>query len=86
MDDNGCPVLYGVSHLDGITPVRIKFDQSTRAMMVDTITSIAFDPAIVQTQNTLLDLPFATATSSDDDSTVAPLVVNASTGAVLIDM
>jgi len=86
MDDNGCPVLYGVSHLDGITPVRIKFDQSTRAMMVDTITSIAFDPAIVQTQNPLLDLPFATATSSDDDSTVAPLVVNASTGAVLIDM
>ncbi len=83
-DDNGYPVLYGVSHLDGITPVQIKFT-STRAIMVDATTTIAFDPAIITTQNHLTGYPLATGTSSADNSTVLPWVVNASTGAVLID-
>lgn len=82
-DDNGYPVLYGVSHLDGRTPVRVKFVVGTRVLMVDTVTSIAFDPTIIVTQNTN-EYPFALATSSSDDSTVAPWVVNATTGAVLI--
>jgi len=82
-DDNGCPVIYGVSHLDGVTPVRIRFG-SAREMMVDDTTSIAFDPLIVQTQNNLTGYPLATGTSSSDDSTVLPWVVNADTGAVLI--
>lgn len=83
-DDNGYPVIWGVSHLDGITPIQVMFDHSTRAMMVDDTTSIAFDPTIdasVVPSNTFLAL----ATSSDNDTTIRPWVVNASTGAVLID-
>lgn len=79
------PVLYGVSHLDGITPVKIMFEPNARAFMVDDSTTIAFDPTIVQTQNKLTGYPLAMGTSSDDDTTVLPWVVNASTGAVLID-
>lgn len=81
-DDNDCPVMYGVSHLDGVTPVQIKFD-SSRKMLVDTITSIAFDPLINTNQNST-EYPFAKATSSTDNKTTMPWVVNASTGAVLI--
>lgn len=84
-DDNACPVIYGVSHLDGVTPVQIKFN-SLRGIMVDSTTSIAFNPSIIQTQNKLTGYPLATGTSSSDDSTVLPWVVNASTGAVLISL
>lgn len=82
-DDNDSPVIYGVSHLDGRTPVRIHFRPNSRKMLVDSTTSIAFDPLInaSQTDN---DFPVARATSSADDSTVRPWVVNESTGAVLI--
>lgn len=83
-DDNDMPILYGVSHLDGVTPVKIKFDPSTRAIMIDATTSIAFDPTIVRTVNQTTALPFAMATSSSDNTTIAPWVVNASTGAVLV--
>lgn len=82
-DDNGYPVAYGVSHLDGVTPVRIHFDPSTREMLVDTTTSIAFDPLIDAFQGNGLLL--AKATSEADDNTVRPWVVNASTGAVLVE-
>lgn len=83
-DDNAIQVLYGVSHLDGITPVQVKFT-AARAIMVDTITSIAFSPT-VNASRTDNDLPIAKATSSDDNLTVLPWVVNASTGAVLISV
>lgn len=81
-DDNFYPVIYGVSHLDGRTPVRVKFT-SARKIMIDSTTSIAFNPTInaSQTDN---DFPIAKAVSSTDNSTVRPWVVNASTGAVLI--
>lgn len=85
MDDNDKPILYGVSHLDGMTLVPIAFDSSTRAIMVDETTTIAFDPALVGTTISDNDYPIAMATSSDDDKTARPWVVNASTGAVLID-
>lgn len=81
-DDNDCPIIWGVSHLDGITPVQVKF-KANRAMLTDTTTSIAFDPAInasVVPNNVSLAL----ATSSADNITVRPWVVNATTGAVLI--
>lgn len=81
-DDNAAPVIFGVSHLDGRTPVQIKFD-SSRAMMVDSITSITFDPLIDAT-TTGFNYPLAKATSSADNKTVRPWVVNANTGAVLI--
>ena len=83
VDDNGAKVMYGVSHLDGVTSVLIKFT-SSREMMVDTTTAIAFDPSIIETMNRLTGRPLATATSSADNKTIAPWVVNASTGAVLI--
>lgn len=82
-DDNAMPVIYGVSHLDGKTPIQIHFTAS-RQIMIDTVTSIAFNPNIIQTQNNLTGYPLATGTSSTDDSTVLPWVVNASTGAVLV--
>lgn len=82
-DDNGMPVIYGVSHLDGVTPIQIHFT-ATGAMLTDTTTTIAFNPTIIKTQNSTM-YPFALATSSVDDSTIAPFVVNASTGAVLVD-
>lgn len=83
-DDNGFPVIWGVSHLDGVTPVQVKFDPATRGMKVDMATTISFDPSVdasVVPSNTFL----AMATSSSDNATIRPWVVNASTGAVLID-
>lgn len=86
VDDNGVPVIYGVSHLDGVTPVRIRFNPANqRAMKVDNTTSIAFDP-LINASRTNNDGPLAKATSSADDSTTRPWVVNATTGAVLIAM
>lgn len=82
-DDNAMPVLYGVSHLDGRTPVRIHFVPGTRAMKVDSTTSIAFNPNVNMSQ-TDNDFPVAKGTLSSNDSTVRPWVVNATTGAVLI--
>ncbi len=88
-DDNDSPILWGVSHLDGVTPVQVKFVPGTRAIKVDASTSIAFDPSInasVVPNNVKL----ATATASTDDSwavankTVRPWVVHATTGAVLV--
>lgn len=81
-DDNAVQTIYGVSHLDGRTPVQIKFN-ALRGMLIDTTTAIAFDPAISMSQ-TVNDLPIAKATSSSDNATVKPWVVNASTGAVLV--
>jgi hypothetical protein len=83
-DDNGYPILYGVSHLDGVTPVAVKFN-SSRGMAIDSTTSISFSPSVSASQ-TVNGYSIAKATSSSDDSTVLPWVVNASTGAVLVDM
>lgn len=83
-DDNDKPILWGVSHLDGITPVQIAFEPTSRGMKYDTTTTIAFDPSVdasVVPSNTFL----AMATSDADNSTIRPWVVNASTGAVLVD-
>jgi hypothetical protein len=82
-DDNGYPPIYGVSHLDGVTPIQVHFDPSTRSMLVDEATSIAFDPSINAYQTDSM-YPLAKATSSIDNKTVRPWVVNATTGAVLI--
>lgn len=83
VDDNGAKVMYGVSHLDGVTPIPIQFTAS-RLMMVDTTTTITFNPSIIEKVNTLTGRSLTTGTSSADNVTILPLVVNASTGAVLI--
>lgn len=83
-DDNDCPIIWGVSHIDGRTPIQVKFNPSTRSMMYDTVTNIGFNATInasVVPDNTSL----AKATSSADDKTIRPWVVNASTGAVLVE-
>ena len=82
MDDNDKPLIYGVSHLDGKTPVCVAFNPVTRAMLIDETTSIAFDPTLGATKPYF---PFAEATSEIDNKTIKPWVVNASTGAVLIE-
>lgn len=84
-DDNDCPIIWGVSHIDGVTPVQVTFNPSTRVMSVDSTTTILFNPATVP--NTLVvpdNIKLATATSSADNTTIRPWVVNAATGAVLI--
>jgi len=80
-DDNFSQVLYGVSHLDGTTPTAIKFNPNGSANL-DFNTSIAFDPTVnvSRTQNAKT---LAMATSSADNITIRPWVVNATTGAIL---
>lgn len=84
-DDNGAPLMFGVSHLDGKTPIPIHFNPAGRAMLVDDTTTIEFDPSIEVNQNPFNYFPFAKGTSIADDETVLPWVVNAFTGAVLIE-
>ncbi len=82
-DDNDTPIIWGVSHLDGVTPVQVTFAAS-RAMSVDTTTNIAFDPSI-NASVVPSNVKLAMATSSDDNTTTRPWVVHATTGAVLVD-
>lgn len=82
--DNDEPILWGVSHLDGRTPVQIKFN-ADRTIQVDSITAIAFNPAVTASV-VPNNVKLATATSSADNRTIKPWVVNASTGAVLVDV
>lgn len=81
MDDNDKPILYGVSHIDGVTPIAVQFDAG-RKMRLDFVTTIQFDPTKVSSVNNN-GYPLAKATSSVNDKTCLPWVVNASTGAVL---
>lgn len=83
-DDNDFPILWGVSHLDGITPVQVGFN-SDRSMKTDTTTTIAFDPSI-DASVVPSNVKLATATSSADNKTIRPWVVNATTRAVLISL
>jgi hypothetical protein len=82
-DDNNTQILYGVSHLDGVTLVPIQFT-ADGGMKVDAITEIQFDPSISLTRSDNAKV-IATATSITDGTTVMPWVVNASTGAVLVE-
>lgn len=91
-DDNGFPTIFGVSDLDGITPIKIEFDPITRGMRIDSITTISFNPATIRDTNQgTNEYPFAKATASVNSSyttanvTVRPWVVNHLTGAVLIE-
>lgn len=87
-DDNGNPIIWGVSHIDGVTPVQVKFTAS-RSIMVDTTTTIQFDPSI-DANVVPSNVKLAKATASTDaswaisDKTTRPWVVHATTGAVLI--
>lgn len=80
-DDNDSPVIWGVSHIDGVTPVQVKFT-AAREMLLDFTTTIAFDP-LIDASVVPNNVKLATATSSADNKTIRPWVVNATTGAVL---
>lgn len=82
-DDNDNPVLWGVSHLDGVTPVQVKFVTGTRVMKIDSVTTIAFDP-LIDANVVPANVKLAKATSSADNTTTRPWVVHATTGAVLV--
>lgn len=83
-DENDYPIIWGVSHLDGITPVQVQFDPVLRLIKYDTVTAIAFDPS-VDASMVPSNITLAKATSSADNETIRPWVVNASTGAVLVE-
>lgn len=91
-DDNDCPVIFGVSDLDGVTPIQVQFDPATRAMLLDSVTTISFDPTVNVGKNTINDYPLARATAATTsgnfvaDKTVRPWVVHHTTGAVLVDI
>lgn len=86
-DDNYFPTMFGVSCVDGITPVRIQFDSATGGMLVDVNTIISFTPtasqALLHDEN---DYPCQKGVSSVDGTTVLPWYVNPSNGAVLADI
>lgn len=83
MDDNDKSLAYGVSHVDGVTPVVIRFD-ATRKMLLDYTTTIQFPASLYTAGNRYY--PLAEATSSVNNKTVMPWVVNSSTGAVLASL
>jgi hypothetical protein len=79
-DDNYSNAIYGISCIDGVTPVRIQF--SSIGMLVDTTTAISVTPKeITQLDNN--SVPVAKGVSSADGKTILPWYVVPSTGAVL---
>lgn len=88
-DDNNNPILWGVSHRDGVTPVQVRFTPEG-LLRTDSTTTIEFDPS-VDASMVPNNVKLALATASESASyaveniTVRPWVVHADTGAVLID-
>lgn len=83
-DDNGYPTIFGISCVDGVTPVRIQFSSTTGGMKTDDTTAISVTPAM-RTATDDNDQPVAKGVSSTDSSVVLPWYVNPATGAVLIE-
>lgn len=86
-DDNGFPTMFGISCVDGVTPVRIKFNSSNGGMLLDTATVISFVPdpsqALIHDDN---DFPVMKGVSSTNHSVILPWYVNPTNGAVLADI
>lgn len=83
VDDNGAPIIFGVSHRDGKTPVPIAFTSDGK-ILIDTSTTILFDPTFNGGNVTANGKRVAHATSSADNQTVMPWVVNEDTGRLLV--
>lgn len=82
-DDNDYPTIIGISCVDGVTPVRVKFTGG--AMKVDRTTVISIVPSTNFPKVDDNGTPIAKGTSSADDNVVLPWYVVPSTGAVLVD-
>ncbi len=83
-DDNFAPTLVGLSCIDGVTPIPIKFNPSNGGMEVDSTTVISVVPQDIQSRDNN-DFPITKGVSSADGVTVLPWYVVPSTGAVLVD-
>ncbi len=84
-DDNAYPTVFGLSCVDGTTPVRITFDSTTRGMNVDSTTVISFTPSTTFLHKDDNAMPIAKGVSSTDSTKILPWYVVPSTGAVLVD-
>lgn len=83
LDDNGYPSIWGVSCVDGKTPVKIQF--TSFGMKADRTTTISYTPPVQYNHKDDNEKSIATAVSSADGKTILPWNVVPSTGAVLID-
>lgn len=81
-DDNDYPTIIGISCVDGVTPIRIKF--AAGAMKIDTTTVISVVPSTNFPKTDANGMPVAKGTAHDNDNLVLPWYVNPSTGAVLV--
>lgn len=83
-DDNGYPTIFGLSCIDGVTPIKIKFNPATGGMKTDATTVISVTPTM-KTAKDGNGFPVAKGVSSSDSNAVLPWYVVPSTGAVLVD-
>lgn len=83
-DDNAYPAIYGLSCVDGVTPIRIKFNSTHGGMLVNNTIAISVTPTML-TATDGNDQPVAKGISSSDSSVVLPWYVDPATGAVLVD-
>lgn len=81
-DDNGSNTVFGISCVDGVTPIKIQFTPPG-FMKTDTTTVISVVPKEI-TQLDGNSVPVAKGVSSVDKKTILPWYVNPATGAVLI--
>lgn len=81
-DDNAHNTIFGISCVDGTTPIKIQFNGNT--MMVDTTTVISVVPQEI-TQLDGNSVPVAKGVSSTNKKIILPWYVNPINGAVLIE-
>lgn len=83
-DDNAYPTIVGISCVDGVTPVRVKFNANGE-MATDSSTVISVVPSSDFPATDDNGMPIAKAVSSADGETILPWYVHPTTGAVLVD-
>lgn len=83
-DDNGYPSIFGMSCVDGITPIRIALNASNGGVKIDTMTTTSFTPFSVSKMDDN-GYPMAKGVSSLNGSIILPWYVNPSTNALLIE-
>lgn len=84
-DDNDYPTVFGMSCVDGVTPVRITFDPTTRGMNIDSTTVISFTPSTTFHAVDDNSMPIAKGVKSTDATKILPWYVVPTTGAVLVE-
>lgn len=85
-DDNGYGSWFGISSIDGVTPVQIVFDATTHGMLIDTVHTIAFTPPKHFPPVGANSVPVLKGVSTANAKTVLPWYVYPTTGAVLVEL